>query len=474
MSMYALSTRRLSILFLAAFPLGLSAAGLTFAGSQLPVLEEKPDRSTGLDKIYVCYDTAGVSLEYSVDTPERVRIYRYGNLGGGFAEEVTDVVRESGKVVLPEFQGNAGYIIELNDRREYYWIVDYLPYRLKLTGISVAPQQECDASLIQVEGSGEPIHYFTINGQQKVLPRDITVSYTTQQWDSASYTYNNIEVSKSFDHLSSTFRLTPPAYCSTYYHVEGDKFLRKWNWLEEVESVVSAPYAVASTTSALQDDQDSTSPAPTPGGEENDGGDPDAEGEKDSSNVIPTPDAGELGGSAPADIRFSAVSTEGVYHNEWQLSSDPEFTAPEYRFNVADLDYTFTQEGTYYLRYIGSNADGTCETISETYTVNIGASELLCPNAFSPDGDGVNDKWKVSYRSLLEFKCWIFDRYGEQLFYTEDPEEGWDGTRRGKPVKSGVYYYIIRAKGADGQNYKKSGDINILRHKMNENNANEQ
>lgn len=98
--------------------------------------------------------------------------------------------------------------------------------------------------------------------------------------------------------------------------------------------------------------------------------------------------------------------------------------------------------------------------------MQIGASELKCPNAFSPGAsEGVNDLWKVSYRSLTEFECWIFNRYGTQLFHFSDPEDGWDGKYRGKLVPPGVYFYVIEARGADGKQYRKAGDINILRYK---------
>ena len=95
----------------------------------------------------------------------------------------------------------------------------------------------------------------------------------------------------------------------------------------------------------------------------------------------------------------------------------------------------------------------------------IGASDLRIPNAFSPNDDGINDIWKVGYRSLIDFKCWIFDSKGTQLYQFDDPSGGWDGKYRGKTVKPGVYYYVIQASGADGKKYKKSGDINILNYK---------
>ncbi len=76
----------------------------------------------------------------------------------------------------------------------------------------------------------------------------------------------------------------------------------------------------------------------------------------------------------------------------------------------------------------------------------------------------MNDIWKVGYRSLLDFKCWIFDRYGNEIYYFTDPNSGWDGTYRGKKVDPGVYYYVIEATGADDKKYKKGGDINIIRY----------
>ena len=148
------------------------------------------------------------------------------------------------------------------------------------------------------------------------------------------------------------------------------------------------------------------------------------------------------------------------------MSEDPEFENIDYRFTDRDLDYTFMNEGTFYVRFIGSNSDGSCEQYGDTYTVSIGSSELKCPNAFSPGAsEGVNDEWKVSYRSIIDFECWIFDRYGNEICHFTDPDQGWDGKRGGKLVKPGVYFYVVQATGADGKKYKKSGDINILRYK---------
>ena len=88
---------------------------------------------------------------------------------------------------------------------------------------------------------------------------------------------------------------------------------------------------------------------------------------------------------------------------------------------------------------------------------------LRCPNAFSPGATpGINDEWKVVYKSIVSFECYIFNRWGEKMCEFHDPSQGWDGKYGGKVVPAGVYYYVIKAVGSDGRKYNLSGDINIL------------
>ena len=118
------------------------------------------------------------------------------------------------------------------------------------------------------------------------------------------------------------------------------------------------------------------------------------------------------------------------------------------------------------MRFQASNAAGTCDYFSETYEIHIGESQLVCPNAFSPNAsEGVNDEWKVSYKSIVEFECHIFNRWGTKIISLTDPSQGWDGKYNGKYVPAGVYYYVIKARGSDGHKYDLSGDINILKYK---------
>lgn len=428
------------------------AQSVNISGGGHDVIRIEPDRNTGLNDIFVLYNMSDVIVEYN-SSGDNVTWYRYSSLGGGYAEEVASV-NDNMTSRLQNPEGNMGYIIEEGTSRYYIWLVDYAPYRFSIHGLDYASEQDCDRTLLIAQGTGAPIHYYTINGQQKELSREIEISYLTQVWNESSKVYDMVTTTSTLSNIEGTLSIIPPAYCSTYYHVAGDRFLRSWGMEEEYESPVYGVYAVDVHTYAEQTEDNSD--------------------EETGSNQIKGGSESDLGGSAPAEINFIAETTEGVIHNEWQLGSDPEFENVEYRLNEKNITYTFEQEGTYYVRFIGSNADGSCESIGDTFTVSIGASELKCPNAFSPDGDGVNDEWKVSYRSIIDFKCYIFDRYGNKIYEFDSPDAGWDGKKNGKVVKPGVYYYVIQAVGADGKKYKKSGDINILRHKTYNNSQQEE
>ncbi|MCM1320203.1 MAG: gliding motility-associated C-terminal domain-containing protein [Muribaculaceae bacterium] len=434
------------IVILIAVNLQMQAAGkVSFSGSTIKVLEETPEKSTGLDKIFVIYNVSGVSATYTATTSNPVHWYKYSSLGGGYAEQINTITQSGKQYTLPAVEGDMGYIVEEGTNRYYFWVVNYIDHRLWLRGISAVPDQDCSMTNLLLQMEGSPIHYYTINGQLKTLSQGIELAYDTQEWSDDAGTFVTTPTVKILDEVSENIHITPPVYADTYFHISGDKFLKQWNWLQEAESDMFHPFAVDVRTTAEQ--------API-------SDDPDFR-----SNIIGGTGDG-LGGSAPADITFTAEGTQGIIHHEWQFAYDMDFDDIEYRFNEREVNYVFRDQGTMYVRYIGSNASGECEAFGETYTVHIGDSELKCPNAFSPGASpGVNDEWKVSFRSIVEFECWIFNRHGEEIYHFTDPLQGWDGRRRGKLVKPGVYYYVIDAKGADGKHYKLSGDINIINYR---------
>lgn len=421
------------------------AYDVTFEGTSKTPVKIPADRNTGLDDIYVLYDMREISaLKITGFSGTIFDISEYSNLGGGYAQEL-NFDYDSGVMSVNSPAGDRGYLVKDGDKSYNFWVVNYADHQFAISQVAVSESQDCDVTELTINADAAPIHYYTINGQQKVLSRDISMTWQNLEWNEASLNYTVVERNRVLEYISGNVAVTPPLYTTSEFHISGDRFLTAWDMMRSATSSPIKPNGIAVQTQAEQ--------ASYVG-----------DGEDYVSNQIKG-DASGLGGSAPAEIMFSAYITDGVMHSEWQMASDPEFQYLTYRFNEQDLTYTFTEEGQYYLRFIGSNADGSCESIGDTYTVSIGASDLRIPNAFSPDGDGTNDIWKVGYRSLLDFRCWIFDKNGNQLCYFDNPEHGWDGKYKGKYVSPGVYYYVIEAKGADGKKYKKGGDINILRYK---------
>lgn len=423
-----------------------AAASLQFTGSDFKVLEQTPERNTGLDKIYILHSTSGVSASYTTTTDNPVKWYRYSNLGGGYAEELTNITTSGKVTTLSEVEGDMGYIIEDGTNRSYFWITDYSRHTFSARKLSVSSESDCSSTILLFEGNALPIHYYTINGQQRTLSREITVEYYTLEEDRENKQYVQISKTETLASISESGNvfISNAPLCDTRFVLSGDTFSHQWGARSQVRTEAYSTPAVACFTFAEQ--------TPHTTGDE-------------LSNEITDDDAGTLGGSAPAEITFSAIVTDAVLHHEWQFASDSEFTDLIYRFNDSEVTYIFREEGVTYVRYIGSNADGSCETYGETSEVRIGNSELKIPNAFSPGAsEGVNDVWKVSYRSIIRFECHIFNRNGEEIFSFNDPSQGWDGKKGGKLVKPGVYYYVIDAEGADGKHYKKAGDINIVRY----------
>ena len=138
-----------------------------------------------------------------------------------------------------------------------------------------------------------------------------------------------------------------------------------------------------------------------------------------------------------------------------------------------DTEYTFTKAGSHAIVLYAIFVQGK-DTVYYTdeywqdmqpIRVTISESRLDMPNAFSPNGDGINDVYKAkeNWQSLVEFKATIYNRWGQKLYEWTDPSDGWDGTFHGQDVKQGVYYVNVEARGADGRKYHIRRDVNLLR-----------
>ncbi len=83
------------------------------------------------------------------------------------------------------------------------------------------------------------------------------------------------------------------------------------------------------------------------------------------------------------------------------------------------------------------------------------------PNIFSPNGDGVHDKWIIQYLDTYPGSTVdIYNRYGQLIYHSDEYKTPWDGTVNGKPVVIGTYYYIVNPK--NGRKIL-SGYVDVIR-----------
>ncbi|MBP5995056.1 MAG: gliding motility-associated C-terminal domain-containing protein [Crocinitomicaceae bacterium] len=124
-------------------------------------------------------------------------------------------------------------------------------------------------------------------------------------------------------------------------------------------------------------------------------------------------------------------------------------------------------------------------SVSDTVLVTVNfASQVLVelPNSFSPNGDGENDFFRVLTNvdkdqnftnnsnngfqeggAIAEIDLRVFNRYGQMVFRTTNPHEGWDGTFKGKPLNPATYTYILNFRTIDGRSDDRSGNVTLFR-----------
>ena len=88
---------------------------------------------------------------------------------------------------------------------------------------------------------------------------------------------------------------------------------------------------------------------------------------------------------------------------------------------------------------------------------------MFIPNAFSPNGNNLNDMFGVTAAAIKTFKMSVFNRWGEQLFVTTDFKLSWDGTFMGAPCEQGVYMFIVEYTSFDDTPYSTKGTFHLLR-----------
>jgi gliding motility-associated-like protein len=131
---------------------------------------------------------------------------------------------------------------------------------------------------------------------------------------------------------------------------------------------------------------------------------------------------------------------------------------------IENCDYTHTFKDTGYFKVtqIVKNELNCEDSISLTVYI-YPEFRLFIPDAFTPNGDGLNDIFKPSSIGIKEYDFDIYNRWGESIYASIGAEDGWDGNYKGNKSPQGVYVYLLKVVDINGKSHTYNGKIVLVR-----------
>lgn len=351
-----------------------------------------------------------------------------------------------------------GYILKQGDLREVFWVFDYDSLRVQANAVTVTAELTCENTVLTIDGNIPPLQYHNQNGRLTTYPRMCRVEYTDAMWS------ENVWVdSTAIEEVGFATTITVGASPVATDFAISDVLAQQLGL--SVDTLYSPEYQPV----ALKAHPQTITTTRGQSGE--------------YTNEVDRPFSPDdvLNMSAPLEVLFKSNGLNAEYY-EWHIYKGSERLLSR---KDAEHRYTFMEKGSYRAVVLVSN--DYCQLDSAEFTISISESMLVVPNVFTPNGDGANDEFRVAYRSLKEFHCWVYNRWGHLVYHTTNPDKGWDGTIGGRPAAEGAYFYVIRALGTDADEnakytikpvytsklkkqdetligvYQLSGSINLLR-----------
>jgi gliding motility-associated-like protein len=155
-------------------------------------------------------------------------------------------------------------------------------------------------------------------------------------------------------------------------------------------------------------------------------------------------------------VTFIDASQSNIVSRQWTIVGETSSTD-------SIFSYYFNKAGNYTGILVVTNSSGCTDSIQFPIRIKDETS-IYIPNAFTPSSDGLNELFTAYGVNWRTFQMWIFDRWGQELYFSNDPEKGWNGLDRntGETLAQGVYVYRIRI--VDNNNKPKVflGHVNLL------------
>jgi gliding motility-associated-like protein len=129
-----------------------------------------------------------------------------------------------------------------------------------------------------------------------------------------------------------------------------------------------------------------------------------------------------------------------------------------------DVTHTFEKPGTYTVELNTIDPDGNKHTTRTTIEVKEPSMVEDIPNVFTPNGDGINDVFRVTGERISKLEGAIFNKSGGQIYRWTGTSGGWNGLLlSGETATEGTYFYVIFAQGDDERSYQFKGTVTLIR-----------
>jgi gliding motility-associated-like protein len=161
------------------------------------------------------------------------------------------------------------------------------------------------------------------------------------------------------------------------------------------------------------------------------------------------------------------------FNFEYQTATEVQFYDLSYS-NIAAYSWTFDNGASIVENPLHNfNYDGAHDVWLLVVDINNCRDSILktvkppllvyAPNSFSPNGDGLNDEFKFKGVGIKSFNLLIYNRWGELMFETDNINNGWNGTLKGKEIPVGVYVYKVRAESYEGIEFEEANKLQLIK-----------
>lgn len=458
--------KRISFIFLLTITTIASySSSFDFSGTKFKSIGGK--EGSAVDSVLLIKGSSDIKMIFNSDDEYKFTWKTYDAEGNVTNLKTYDTPTKTPDLDIAKLEGSAAYILDFgvvgksgNDSILDIWVFDVEQYKAKIDTVYVDEDlsDQCEFLMLVIDGSEVvPMQYKGYKGTSGLFDVDqkFVISYDSTYFSNKEY----VTEEKSYAINGYKEFVIPVPLASTFIKVMatdvsmavGDTLVKQTIEYKPIAVEIHAFASVRIREDAIN---------------EKDRGEPVEPKENPEGVVL-------LKGSAPLNVEVLDYASEGAFHYTWVLSSTKDYKQIIVKTYDKDFRFEFKEKGTYYLKTDVSN--GTLDeevsgcTKTRQFQIDVYDSSLEVPNVFTPNGDGINDEFKVAYRSLIEFHGWIYNQWGRLVYEWTDPAQGWDGKLNSQDAPDGTYIYIIEATGddydSDGKRvkYRKKGTVSIIR-----------